>query len=128
MTNDVEIAFLVPAEGWDEIPIYSDFAAGADNRKFGWRDPGAFNGGRIVLSVDKDAPLLNSGRHGTVQLLQWRAGIDAKSVALTDRRGVRMYWTYGFPKFRTTPDYPDEIPTGVAADIVGQGASLLILR
>ena len=78
--------------------------------------------------MDKDAPLLNSGRHGTVQLLQWRAGIDAKSVALTDRKGVRMYWTYGFPKIRTTPDYPGEIPTGVAADVVGQAATLLILR
>jgi hypothetical protein len=128
MTNDVQIAFLVPVEGWDEIPVYADFAGGTDKSKFGWRDPAAFNGGRIVLSVDKDAPLLNSGRHGTVQLLQWRAGIDVKSVALTDRRGVRMYWTYGFPKFRTTPDYPDEIPTGVAADIVGQAASILILR
>jgi hypothetical protein len=128
MTNDVEIAFLVPAEGWDEIPIYAEFVAGSDNKKFGWRDPGAFNGGRIVFSVDKDSPLLRSGRHRTVQLLQWRAGIDAKSVALTDRKGVRMYWTYGFPKIRTSPDYPDEVPTGVAADVVGMGASLLILR
>ena len=128
MTNDVEIAFLVPVEGWDEVPVYADYVGGADNRKFGWRDASAFNGGKIVFSVDKDSPLLRSGRHRTVQLLHWRAGIDAKSVALTDRKGARMYWTYGFPKIRKSPDYPDEIPTGVAADVVGMGASLLILR
>jgi hypothetical protein len=128
MTNDVRVSYVVPVEGFDAIPLYAEYAGGADNRLFAWRNPGAYNGGRIVFSVDKDSPLLRSGRHRTVQLMQWRAGIDAKSVALTDRKGVRMYYTYGFPRIRTTANYEGEVPTGVAADIVGQGYSLLIFR
>ena len=63
-----------------------------------------------------------------MQLLEWNAGIDVKNVTLRDRKGAHLYWTYGFPQVRTEPKTPDEIPTGVAADVVGQAATLLILR
>ena len=129
MTNNVQVSYVVPVDGFEQIPLYADYGGGTDNRKFAWRDPGAVNGGRIVFSVDKDSPLLKSGRHRSgVQLMQWRAGIDAKSVELTDRKGVHMYYTYGFPQTRKEPSSEDEVPTGVAADIVGQGGTILIFR
>ena len=112
---------------------YASYGAGTDATKpLAYRSTELAH--KVVLSVDKHSPLLRSGRSRTwekgnaVQLLEWRAGIDAKNVTLTDRKGVHMYWTYGFPQIRNTPNSPDEVPTGVAADIVGQAGTILIFR
>ena len=129
MTNNVQVSYVVPVDGFEQIPLYAEYAGGADNRKFAWRSPSAYNGGRIVFSVDKDSPLLKSGRRRTgIQLMQWRAGIDTKSVKLTDRKGVHMYYTYGFPQTRKEPTDENEIPTGIAADITGQGTTILVIN
>ena len=126
------LSFFVPLKGWndadDDAPIYADYLRGtADNKKFAWRWAG--KEAPVVLEVDKDSPLLRSGRHRTVQLLEWNAGIDVKNVTLTDRKGVHMYYTYGFPQqTRTTPNSADELPTGVAADVVGQAGTLLLIH
>ena len=82
-----------------------------------------------MLEVAKDSPLLNSGRHRTVQLLEWNAGIDVKNVTLTDRKGVHLYYTYGFPQqSRTTPNSADELPTGVAANVTGLAGTVFIIH
>ena len=129
MTNNVRVSYVVPVGGFEQIPLYADYGGGTDNRKFAWRNPSADNGGRLVFSVDKDSPLLMSGRRRAgVQLMQWRAGIDVKSVRLEDRKGVHMYYTYGFPQIRTVPTDENEIPTGVAADIVGQGGTMMLIK
>ncbi len=131
------ISFSVPVDGWNvgvDAPVYANYVfGGADNKMLAWRSEGKEI--PVVLEVDKDSPLLQSGRHRTsddgttaVQLLEWNAGIDTKNVTLSDRKGVKMYWTYGFPQARRTPTSPDEAPTGVAADIVGLGYTFLIFR
>ena len=124
------ITFFVPLRGWEagaSTPLYANYVrGGADNKMFAWRSEGKEV--PVVLEVDPYSPLLQSGRHRTVQLLEWNAGIDLKNVTLRDRQGAHLYWTYGFPQVRTIPNSPDEIPTGVAADIVGQAGTLLILK
>ena len=123
------------ADGWTadlDTPLYANYLRGtADNKKFAWRSLGKEV--PVVLAVDKYSPLLQSGHSRTgarrVQLVEWNAGIDTKNVTLTDRKGVHMYYTYGFPKqTRKTPNSADELPTGVAADIVGQGGTLLLIK
>ncbi len=124
------ITFFVPMAGWehgDSTPVYANYLRnGADDKMFAWRSEGKEV--PVVLEVDQYSPLLQSGGHRTVQLLEWNAGIDLKNVTLRDRKGAHLYWTYGFPNVRTEPKTPDEIPTGVAADIHGLGGSLLILK
>ena len=124
------ITFFVPLRGWNagaSTPLYANYVrGGADNKLFAWRSEGKEV--PVVLEVDQYSPLLQSGRHRTVQLLEWNAGIDLKNVTLRDRQGAHLYWTYGFPQVRTSPSYEGEIPTGVAADIHGLGGSLLILK
>ena len=124
------LSFSVPKDGWTagvDSPVYANYLRGtSDNKMFAWRSAGKEI--PVILEVDKDSPLLKSGRRRTVQLLEWNAGIDVKNVTLTDRKGVHMYWTYGFPQVRTTPTSADEIPTGVAADIAGQGATILVVH
>jgi hypothetical protein len=123
------LSFSVPKDGWTagvDSPVYANYLRGtSDNKMFAWRSAGKEV--PVILEVAKDSPLLKSGRRRTVQLLEWNAGIDVKNVTLTDRKGVHMYWTYGFPQVRTTPNSADEVPTGVAADIVGRGGDTMLL-
>ena len=136
MNGDLTISFRVPLAGWKgkgDTPLYASYGAGTDETKpFAYRSTALAR--KVVLSVDGHSPLLQSGRSRTwekgnaVQLVEWRAGIDAKNVVLEQRKGVRMYYTYGFPQIRITPNSPDEVPTGVAADIVGLAGTILIFR
>ena len=125
------IEFSVPMDGWKagvDTPLYANYVRGtADNKKFAWRSAGKEI--PVVLKVDRNSPLLKSGRRRTVQLLEWNAGIDTKNVTLApDGDGVHMYYTYGFPQVHTTPSSEGELPTGVAADIVGRGAMIFFVR
>ena len=139
MTNDVRFAFAVPQGGYGDYaraPVYAGYVGGgADSRKLGWRDAGAVNGGKVVFQVDPSSPAFRSGRHlKRVQLVSWLAGIDEKSVRLensTTATGVvwsRLFYTYGWPSTATEPSFPGEAPTGVAAEIIGQGGTFLIFR
>ena len=122
------LSFSVPVDGWTagvNSPVYANYLRNnADNKMFAWRSVGKEV--PVILEVSKDSPLLHSGRHRTVQLLEWNAGIDTKNVTLTDSKGVHMYYTYGFPQVRTTPISEGEIPTGVAADIRSYGTFIMI--
>ena len=123
------LSFSVPKDGWTagvNSPVYANYLRGSsDNKMFAWRSVGKEV--PVILEVSKDSPLLKSGRHRTVQLLEWNAGIDTNNVTLTDREGyVHMYYTYGFPQVRTTPTSEGEIPTGVAADIRSYGTFIMI--
>ena len=131
LDHDLDIVFSVPRNGWtdaSDVPLFADYAAGTDAKKpFAYR--AAEMERKVRLSVDANSPLLKRGsRPTTVQLLLWRAGIDTKNVELVQSKGVTMYYTYGFPQVRRTPNSPDEIPTGVAADIVGQAGTILIFK
>jgi hypothetical protein len=123
------LSFSVPMSGWTagvDSPVYANFLRGSsDNKMFAWRTAGKEV--PVILEVDQHSPLLQSGRHRTAQLLEWNAGIDVKNVTLRDRKGVHMYYTYGFPQVRTTPNSADEIPTGVAAEVRGQGGTLFLI-
>ncbi|MBQ6102689.1 MAG: hypothetical protein IJL06_03365 [Kiritimatiellae bacterium] len=132
MTNDVLFAFSVPAGGWDSAPLYAEYTGSANNKKLGWRDVEPV--GKLVFAVDPKSPAFKKGKSFRTQLVSWRAGIDEKSVAYRDsttRTGfvwARLFFTYGWPSKRTEPLEQGEVPTGVAADIVGQGATFLIFR
>jgi len=130
MLNDVDFVFSVPLRGWKnpgDAPVYAEYERGTDDKKkFAYRSP--VGDGKIVLSVDRKSPLLRSGRTRRVQLLEWKAGIDTENVRFEECTGVRMYYTYGWPSVRTEPESNDEIPTGVAADVTGLGATIIRLR
>ena len=123
------ITFSVPVDGWTagvDSPVYANYLRGtSDNKMFAWRSAGKEV--PVILEVDPKSPVFNTAGTHTVQLLEWNAGIDTKNVTLTDGEGVHMYYTYGFPQVRTTPTSADEVPTGVAADIVGKGGKTMLL-
>ena len=137
-------AFRVPVEGWTALrngaltsgntPLKGLYNRGNDEtRPFGYRST-TNTVGRVVLSVDPKSPLVNTGRARTVQLVSWKAGIDEKNVILRDTAfpdGTvvsRLRYTYGWPSVRGEPQFEGEPPTGVAAEIKGQGGTLLIFR
>ena len=134
---DFDLCFSVPLEGWDagEAPIHLETTYGSDTwRRFGWRasEPAE----KTVVSVSQDSPLVDTGRTCVVQLVEWRYGIDEKSVRLVEGRTggnpsgqkfAQLYYTYGWPSNRKTKE-GDELPTGIAARITGIGATILILR
>ena len=86
-------------------------------------------------------PALKTGRRlgyekgNQVQLVSWLAGIDEKTVRLENLpvpsghgNMATLYYTYGWPSVEREPSYAGEVPTGVAADIVGQGATVIIVK
>ena len=129
MLNDVDFVFSVPFKGWKTptaAPVYAEYDRGSDDKKkFAYRSP--VGDGKVVLSVNPRCPLLQSGRVRTVQLLAWKAGIDTANVRLESAAGVEMYYTYGWPSTRTEPD-GNEIPTGVAARVRGNGGTITVFR
>ncbi|MBQ7721625.1 MAG: hypothetical protein IJT64_01820, partial [Kiritimatiellae bacterium] len=138
MTNNVEFAFSVPQGGWGDTysaPLYANYVGlNANNKKLGWRDVSAYNGGRIVFAVDPDSPAFRSGRRTRTQLVAWLAGLDEKSVEIRDTKNsqgttvARTWYTYGWPSARTAPESAGEAPTGVAAEVLGLGATFLIFQ
>jgi hypothetical protein len=139
MTNDVRLVFLVPEGGWGKdpaaAPLYASYARGGNDAKLlGWRDANAVNGGKLVFSVPKESPAFCKGRAFRTQLVTWFAGIDEKSVRLEDSVSpagtvwAKLSYTYGIPSTRTERYYEGEIPTGIAADVIGQGGTFLIFR
>ena len=138
MNRDFDIEFLVPLQGWKagvDAPVYASYDKGTDNKKlFAWRSTELAH--KVRLSVDQDSPLVQSGRTLTVQLVEWKAGIDTKNVELvqgvaggkpTGQTFAKLYYTYGWPSTRAAPD-GNEIPTGVAARVTGLGGTIMILR
>ena len=130
MLNNVDFVFSIPLWGWRNpgaAPVYADYERGTDDKKmFAYRSP--VGEGKTVFSIDRRSPLLWSGRARTVQLLEWKAGIDTANVEFNESAGVTMYYTYGWPSVRKEPESVGEIPTGVAADIAGIGATIIRLR
>ena len=134
--GDLTLSYAVPADGWKapgSAPVCATYARGnADNKLFAWRS--SATGKKVVLAVDPQSPLVQSGRARTVQLLEWAAGIDAKNVELVQgatpagRGFARLYYTYGWPSTRTAAESADEVPTGVAAEVTGLGGTLFTLR
>ena len=137
MTNDLVFAFAVPAGGWGDYsaaPLYANYQGNnVENKRLGWRDANRVNGGKLVMRVDPKSPAFKTGRTlNHVQLVSWLAGIDEKSVRLEDAATpsgtvwARTFYTYGWPTGRTEPSFAGEVPTGVAAEVKGQGGTLLI--
>ena len=135
MNRDFDIEFLVPLEGWKagvDAPVYASYDKGTDNKKlFAWRSTELAH--KVRLAVDQHSPLVQSGHSRTVQLLEWKAGIDTKNVELVPgavpfgQKFAKLYYTYGWPSTRAAPD-GNEIPTGVAARVTGLGGTIMILR
>jgi len=139
MTNDVVFVYSVPVGGYGDAsaaPFYAGYTYGGNNAKrLGWRDADQVKGGKVVFRVDTTSPAFKSGRTlKHVQLVSWLAGIDEKSVRLensTTPSGVvwaRTFYTYGWPSVNLEPSTAGEVPTGVAAEIKGQGGTFLIFR
>ena len=136
MNHDLDVAFRVPLKGWRagvDAPVYASYDRGTDNKKlFAWRSTTLAH--KVRLSVLQESPLVQSGHARTVQLVEWKAGIDAKNVELVPgavpfgQKFAKLYYTYGWPSTRKTPESDGEIPTGVAADVTGIAATILILR
>ena len=135
MCNDVRFEFLVPDRGWggpDAAPVHAGFVGGTDNKKFAWN--ASETTGKSVFSVSGRSPAFSKGKTFRTHLCSWLAGIDEKSVRLEDSAtssGIvwaRVFYTYGWPSTRTEPYYEGEVPTGIAADIKGQGGTFLIFR
>ena len=69
-----------------------------------------------------------------MQLVAWLAGIDQKSVELRDledklgRPIATLYYTYGWPSVDLEPSVAGEAPTGIAAQVVGHGATFIMIR
>ena len=139
MTNDVVFVYSVPAGGYGDVsaaPFYANYTYGGDNAKrLGWRDPDQVKGGKIVFTVDPKSPAFKTGRTlKHVQLVAWLAGIDEKSVELRDledklgRPIATLYYTYGWPSVDLEPSVAGEAPTGIAAQVVGHGATFIMIR
>ena len=139
MTNDIVFVYSVPAGGYGDVsaaPFYANYTYGGNNAKrLGWRDPSVVNGGKIVFQVDPKSPAFKTGRTlKHVQLVAWLAGIDEKSVELRDledklgRPIATLYYTYGWPSVDLEPSVAGEAPTGIAAQVVGHGATFIMIR
>ena len=135
MTSDFEIAFNVPKSrsAWKvgaDTPLLGTYAKGTDVTKpFAYRST-ATTAGKVVVTVDPRSELLQTGRNRDgVQLVEWTAEIDTGNVVLRSLPGkAELYYTYGMPSVRTEPLYEGEPPTGVAANLRGQGATVIIVH
>ena len=145
MTNDIVFVYSVPVGGYGDAsaaPFYANYTYGGNNAKrLGWREPNQVKGGKVVFRVDPKSPALKTGRRlgyekgNQVQLVSWLAGIDEKTVRLENLpvpsghgNMATLYYTYGWPSVDREPSYAGEVPTGVAADIVGQGATVIVIK
>ena len=135
MASDVRFSFNVPLDYWkagESAAVYAKFVNTAVDKPFAYR--ASEPAGKVVFSVDAKSPLVNTGRTRVVQLLEWRAGIDEKSVRLEDgrldngTRYARVFYTYGWPSEKDEPEFAGDVPTGVAAEIRGIGGTFLIFR
>ena len=121
---DTTFLFSVPARGWAAAPLYAEYSS---SEKFGGL-LGDGSGG-YVIAVDPESPAFTAGGTRTVQLVEWRSGIDTTHVrfAAEQPEGVTLAWTYGWPSTLTEPENEGDAPTGVKATLQGRGSKRTIL-
>ena len=121
---DTYFVFSVPAAGWSAAPLYAEYSS---SEKFGGLlGDGA---GGYVIAVDPDSPAFTAGGNRTVQLVEWRSGIDTTHVRFADDlpEGATLSWTYGWPSTLDAPENEGDAPTGVKAVLVGSVPRTMLL-
>ena len=85
--------------------------------------------GGYVIAVDPDSPAFTAGGNRTVQLVEWRSGIDTTHVRFADDlpEGATLSWTYGWPSTLDAPENEGDAPTGVKATIAGSAPRTFLL-
>ena len=136
MAADFEMVFSVPKErnAWKvasaSTPLVGTYTKGTDATKpFAYRST-TNTVGKAVVTVDPQSEILKTGRNlKCVQLVEWTAEIDEKNVVLRSLPGkADVYYTYGSPSTRLDPLFEGEPPTGIAADLYGQGATVIMVK
>ena len=121
---DTTFLFSVPAAGWAAAPLYAEYSSA---EKFG----GLLGTGEgaYVIAVDPESPAFTAGGTRTVQLVEWRSGIDTAHVRFADDlpEGATLSWTYGWPSTREEPENAGDAPTGVKAVLVGSAPRTILL-
>ena len=84
--------------------------------------------GGYVIAVDPESPAFTAGGTRTVQLVEWRSGIDTAHVRFGEQpEGVALAWTYGWPSTLDAPESEGDAPTGVKATLVGHGSKRTLI-
>ena len=120
---DSYFLFSVPARGWSAAPLYAEYSSA---EKFGGML--GTGGGGYVISVDPESPAFTAGGTRTVQLVEWRSGIDTTYVRFADDlpEGATLSWTYGWPSTLAEPENEGDAPTGVKAVLVGSAPRTML--
>ena len=74
---DTTFLFSVPRNGWAAAPLYAEYSSA---EKFGGMKGGGAGG--YVLAIDPKSPAFKVSVTNTVQLVDWRSGIDTNHVWL----------------------------------------------
>ena len=121
---DSYFLFSVPRNGWSAAPLYAEYSSA---EKFGGML--GTGGGGYVIAIDPESPAFKAAGTHTVQLVEWRSGIDTNHVwfATQQPENTTLSWTYGWPSTLAEPENEDDAPTGVKATIVGRGKLTMIL-
>ena len=82
-----------------------------------------------MIAVDPESPAFTAGGNRTVQLVEWRSGIDTTHVRFADDlpEGATLSWTYGWPSTLDAPENEGDAPTGVKAVLVGSAPRTMLL-
>ena len=85
--------------------------------------------GGYVIAIDPESPAFAAAGTHTVQLVEWRSGIDTTHVRFADdlTENATLSWTYGWPSTLAEPENEGDAPTGVKVTIVGRGKCTMIL-
>ena len=121
---DTTFLFSVPRNGWAASPLYAEYST---SEKFG----GILGsgGGGYVIAVDPESPVLSAAGNRTVQLVEWKSGIDTSHVrfATEPPANVTLSWTYGWPSTLDAPENEGDAPTGVKAAFSGRAKPTMLL-